>query len=146
VCVDISIDEDPDTFSSEEFLQTHNMSVNGQTLVDASLSFSIKAIHFRPNELLLNMPDCYLFNLKLIFSDQDEDGQLQVILVPDTEYIHCEGKIDPPASDSLSKTMLSIVNYVVIFISLFSFILCVRAVFKAQVLKWVIIFPYILMI
>jgi len=136
MCVNIPIDEDPATFSSEEFLQTRNMSMNGQTLVDASLSFSIKAIHFRANELLLNMPDCYLFNLKLIFSDQDEDGQLQVFLVPDTEYIHCQGKIDPPATDSLSKTMLSIVNYLVIFISLFSFILCVRAVFKAQVLKW----------
>ena len=143
MCVNIPIDEDPATFSSEEFLQTRNMSMNGQTLVDASLSFSIKAIHFRANELLLNMPDCYLFNLKLIFSDQDEDGQLQVFLVPDTEYIHCQGKIDPPATDSLSKTMLSIVNYLVIFISLFSFILCVRAVFKAQVLKWVIIFIFI---
>ena len=144
VCVDISINEDPASFSSEEFLRSNNMSVNGQTLVEASLSFSIKAIHFRPNELLLNSPDCYLFNLKLVFSDQDEDGQLQVFLVPDTEYIHCEGEIDPPVSDSLSKTMLSIVNYIVIFISLFSFILCVRAVFKAQVLKWVIMFTFTL--
>ena len=139
VCVDIPIDEDPTKFTSEEFLRTYNMSMNGQTLVDASLSFSIKAIHFRANELRLNIPNCYLFNLKLIFSDQDKDGQLQVLLVPNAQYMHCQGKIDPPATDSLSKTIFSIVNYFVIFISLFSFILCIRALFKAQVLKWVII-------
>jgi len=137
MCVEIPKQEqEAGSFSSEEFLQRHNMTVNGISLVDASLSFSIKAIHFRANELLLNMPDCYLFNLKLVFSDQEENGQLQVMLVPDTQYIRCHGQVQPPSSDSTSKTMLSIVNYLVIFVSLFSLVLCARAVLKAQILKW----------
>ena len=122
----------------EDFLSKHNVTLNGRSLVDAVLKFSVKAIHFKPSGML-SYPDCYLFDLNLIFNNQEEDGQLQVTLTSDTKHIDCQGNVEPPVSDTGSKTLRSTVNYLVIIICVCSFVLCARAVIKAQLLKWVLI-------
>lgn len=124
------------SFKSEDFLASNNVTVNGLSLVEAELSFSIKAIHFKPNGPT-NSPDCYLFDLRIVFDNQGQDGQLLVSLITRSEHVNCHGKVNPPVSDASSKNLRSSVNILVILTCIFSFILCARAVIKAQILKWV---------
>lgn len=130
-------------FTSENFLNEQNMTISGLSLVEATLMFSIKAIHFKPNGPL-NGPDCYTFDLRLVFNNQGEDGQLLVSLTTDAQHLDCHGKVNPPVSDGPSKTFRSTVNILVILTCVLSFILCARAVIKAQLLKWVRELHYII--
>ncbi|XP_046652734.1 mucolipin-3-like [Daphnia pulicaria] len=134
-CVEIPIDADVSAFKSEDFLREKNITVSGLSLVEATLMFSIKAIHFKPNGPL-NGPDCYSFDLGLVFNNQGEDGQLLVSLSTLAKHLDCHGKVNPPVSDGPSKSFRSTVNILVILICGFSFFLCARAVIKAQLLKW----------
>lgn len=136
VCLDIPIKRDMSNFKIEEFLKQKNLTVSGLSLVQATLIFSIKAIHFKPNGPL-NGPDCYSFDLRLLFDNQGEDGQLLVSLITDAQHLDCHGKVTPPITDGPSKSFRSAVNILVILTCLISFILCTRAVVKAQLLKWV---------
>lgn len=134
--MEIPIDKGTSSFNSENFLRQNNLTVSGLSLVEATLLFSIKAIHFKPNGPL-NGPDCYTFDLKLDFNNQGEDGQLLVSLSTDAQHLNCQGKVNPPVSDGPSKSFRSTVNILVILTCLLSFVLCARAVIKAQLLKWV---------
>lgn len=134
-CIEIPINGGESEFSSEEFFRENNITVSGISLVEATLMFSIKAIHFKPNGPL-NSPDCYFFDLKLLFDNQGEDGQLLVSLVADAQHLDCQGNVTPPVSDGPSKNLRSAVNILVITTCAFSFLLCARAVLKAQLLKW----------
>ena len=125
-------------FSSQVLLAEHNASVIGASLVEATLDFSIKAIHFKPNGPS-NEPDCYLFNLQLVFDNRGEDGQLLVNLKSQPEHVTCYGNVSPPVSDTPAKNLRSAMNILVVLTCLVSFILCARAVIKAQFLKWVTI-------
>lgn len=134
--MDIPIDRDMSSFKSGDFLREKNISVSGLSLVEATLLFSIKAIHFKPNGPL-NGPDCYTFDLRLEFNNQGEDGQLLVSLMTDAQHLDCHGKVNPPVSDGPSKSFRSTVNILVVLTCVLSFFLCARAVIKAQLLKWV---------
>ena len=123
-------------FSSEAFLRDHNVPVSGSSLVEAVLLFSVKAVHFKPNGPV-NSPDCYLFDLELAFDNQGQDGQLLVTLASETQHVACHGNVNPPVSDASSKNLRSSINILVVITCIFSFILCARAVIKAQLLKWV---------
>ena len=68
-CIEIPINGGESEFSSEEFFRSNNITVSGISLVESTLLFSIKAIHFKPNGPL-NSPDCYFFDLKLLFDNQ----------------------------------------------------------------------------
>jgi hypothetical protein len=71
-CIEIPINGGESEFSSEEFFREKNITVSGISLVEATLMFSIKAIHFKPNGPL-NSPDCYFFDLKLLFDNQGDN-------------------------------------------------------------------------
>ena len=126
---------EPD-FKSEEFFRAHGLTVSGLSLVESALLFSIKAIHLKPNGPL-NSPDCYAFDLRLVFDNQGEDGQLLVSLITEAKHLDCTGSVSPPVSDGPSKSVRSAVNILVILTCVFSLFLCARAVLKAQLLKWV---------
>lgn len=134
--MEIPIDIDMSSFKSEDFLREQNITVSGLSLVEATLMFSIKAIHLKPNGPL-NGPDCYTFDLELVFNNQGEDGQLLVSLTTEAQHLDCHGRVNPPVSDGPSKTFRSSVNILVILTCVLSFFLCARAVIKAQLLKWV---------
>ncbi len=139
--MEIPIDGDMSSFKSEDFLREQNITVSGLSLVEATLMFSIKAIHFKPNGPL-NGPDCYTFDLQLLFNNQGEDGQLLVTLTTDAQHLDCHGRVTPPVSDGPSKSFRSTVNILVILTCVLSFALCARAVIKAQLLKWVLVYFY----
>ena len=134
--MEIQLDTDVANFKSEDFLREKNITVSGLSLVEATLMFSIKAIHFKPNGPL-NGPDCYSVDLGLVFNNQGEDGQLLVSLTTLAKHLDCHGKVNPPVSDGPSKSFRSTINILVILTCGVSFFLCARAVIKAQLLKWV---------
>lgn len=123
-------------FKIQDFFRLRNITVDGITLVEANLEFAIKSIHIKPNGPL-SSPDCYTFDVKLTFSNEGQSGQLLVKLESIPHHITCQGQISPPVMDQVSRTMRSAVNVLVIITCLISFVLCARAILKAQLLKWV---------
>lgn len=130
-CVNIS--EAPNHFlHSEKYFSEHNLEVNFAALIKAELLFTLKTVNFRATGRT-TAPNCFLFNVRIIFDNEDHDGQMTVSLETDPIQLICKGNVI--ISDEIQTVLGSLLNVLVIIICVCSFILCVRAVWRAQQLK-----------
>lgn len=130
-CVNIS--EAPNvSLKSEQYLSNHNIDVKFDALVRAELLFSIKTINLKAASRL-STPNCFIFNIKIIFDNEDHDGQILLSLEADSVQLKCRG--DVVITDEIQSFIRSVLNFLVIIVCIISLILCVRAVWRAQQLK-----------
>ncbi|KAK6632236.1 hypothetical protein RUM44_007267 [Polyplax serrata] len=116
-------------FSSEKYFREKNVTIRFACLTNAKLSFGVKTINFK------SVPShCLKFNVSLVFDNAALDGQMRIAL--DVEVDEVEGKSDHKAARSLTEViLLRVLNLLVITACLLSGVLCLRAVYRAQILK-----------
>ncbi len=78
-------------------------------------------------------PECFNFDVSIDFNNDDYDGQMPVELKVDPHRMQCP---QPRIVSSDSAALMSAHNYTVIILSVLSLILCVRALVRAQFLKY----------
>ncbi|XP_014290781.1 mucolipin-3 [Halyomorpha halys] len=125
---------------SEKAIDSIKKCLNGNeitfsALVRAKLSFSLKSVNFNAKGLL-SQPDCYKFNIDISFNNEDMDGQMSMALDAEPIRLMCKGDIKYITDSTLDYVLRSILNFFVILICLISFILCMRAIIRAQQLKF----------
>ncbi|XP_065162085.1 mucolipin-3-like [Atheta coriaria] len=130
-CYDILFNETSEV-STEEYLQ--NEDINFAALVRASLSFSLKTISFK-SAGRITPPNCYLFNIFINFINEDHDGQMLLTLDTVPKRLQCNGDVKYIMDNQLDSVLRSLLNYFVIFTCVISFILCSRAIWRAQQLS-----------
>lgn len=60
---------------TKQYLQTKDVTVNFSALVQATLGFSLKTVNFKSASPIA-APDCYQFNIEILFDNRDHDGQM----------------------------------------------------------------------
>lgn len=60
---------------TKQYLETKDVTVNFSALVKATLGFSLKTVNFKSASPIA-APDCYQFNIEILFDNQDHDGQM----------------------------------------------------------------------
>ncbi|XP_059485674.1 mucolipin-3-like isoform X2 [Neocloeon triangulifer] len=134
-CVNLTVAVNASDFSSAEFLSKRNHTVNFSALVSASLRFAVKTVNFK-SAGPISPPDCYRFDIHIDFDNEDHDGQMMLTLDAEALRLYCNG-VAEYTSDSLTGSILrSLMNCVVILICSLSLVLCSRAIYRAQQLKW----------
>lgn len=128
-CLNIS---DTPLLKSEQYLAQYNLDINFAALVRAEFRFSLKTVNFKAAGRITS-PNCFLFNIKIIFDNEDHDGQMTISLEADPIQLKCKG--DVVINDDLETLITSLLNFLVIIICVVSFVLCARAVWRAQQLK-----------
>lgn len=129
----INISQPPnESLSSEHYLANHNIDINFDALVRAELIFSLKTVNLKAASRI-STPNCFIFNIKIIFDNEDHDGQVTLSLEADSIQLKCRG--DVVIQDEIQTFIRSTLNVLVIIICILSFILCGRAVWRAQQLK-----------
>ncbi|XP_066997229.2 mucolipin-3 [Anabrus simplex] len=123
------------SFSSKSLLEYHQLNIEFSALVKATLSFSIKTVNFKAAGPI-TPPDCYKFNIEIIFDNRDHDGQMLLSLDADAIRLYCKGDIEYTTDNRLDTLLRSILNSLVILICSISLVLCSRAIYRAQQLKW----------
>lgn len=122
-------------FSSESYLSQHGVSIQFSALIEATLSFGLKTVNFK-SAGPISPPDCYRFNVSIYFDNRDQDGQMKLSLNADTFRLTCKGDTEYKTDSHLFNVLHSILNSLVIVICSLSLILCSRAIYRAQLLKF----------
>ncbi|XP_063219487.1 mucolipin-3-like isoform X2 [Bacillus rossius redtenbacheri] len=134
-CINITISKTRiEKFSSKRFLRAHGITINFSALVFATLLFSVKTVSFKAAGPI-TPPDCYKFDIEILFNNQDQDGQMILSLDAQAVRLDCQGNIEYLVDNRLDYILRSILNSLVILICSISMILCGRAIFRAQQLK-----------
>lgn len=127
----------PDSQSSADYIGAI-FDANGikfSSLVRVRLAFSIKTVNFKAAGPL-SQPDCYKFKIKIHFNNEDMDGQMVLSLDADPVRLNCKGDVRYISDNQLDQVLRSVLNVFVILICALSFALCLRAIIRAQQLKY----------
>lgn len=103
-------------------------------LVKATLEFSIKTVSFK-SAGPITPPNCYRFDIVILFLNEDHDGQMLVSLDAEPVRLQCKGETQYFTKNEIDAFLRSLLNYMVIIICAISFVLCSRAIWRAQQLK-----------
>lgn len=121
-----------ENFQSKLYFESLNISFSA--LVKATLSFPIKTINFKAAGRI-TPPNCYQFNVIIIFDNEDHDGQMLLSLDAEPTRLMCRGDVEYITDSELDAFLRSLLNYLVIIVCVISLVLCSRAVWRAQQLK-----------
>ncbi|KAM0733435.1 Mucolipin-3 [Formica fusca] len=134
-CVNISL-EVFDTFkSSHNFLRDRNINVKFSALVRAHLKFALKTVNLKAAGPM-TPPDCYRFNIKIDFDNRDFDGQMLLSLDAEARKLQCKGDTRYITDNRIESALRTLLNLLVILICAISLLLCSRAIYRAQMLKF----------
>jgi len=120
---------DPNTWGSEDWLS--DFPLNWLAMEKLFLNFSLTTVSLSPLGPVPT-PDCFKFNINIAIDNMDHDGQFPVDLRMEPVRLDCPGQ--KVVSSSYSQFIVFL-NLGVILISLFSLLLCLRALLRAQLLK-----------
>ncbi|XP_049874577.1 mucolipin-3-like [Pectinophora gossypiella] len=125
---------DGEGFQSQRFLSNAGLNISFASLVRAKLMFSIKTINFRAAGPI-TPPDCFRFDVEIIFDNEDHDGQMSLSLEAEPYKLLCKGDKTYITDNQIDQVLRSILNILVILICTASLALCSRAIYRAQLLK-----------
>nr|MBE5724915.1 transient receptor potential cation channel, mucolipin ortholog [Cucujiformia] len=131
-CSNISHDTKQGKFNSKLYFD--NQDIKFSALVRATLDFSLKTVNFK-SAGRISPPNCYQFDITILFDNEDHDGQMVVSLDAEPIRLNCKGDIEYVTGNEINSILRSLLNYLVITICLLSFILCGRAIWRAQQLR-----------
>nr|NVI71383.1 transient receptor potential cation channel, mucolipin ortholog [Cucujiformia] len=131
-CINISHDVNQGPFESQSYLES--LGIKFSALVKATLDFSLKTVNFK-SAGRISPPNCYQFDITILFDNEDHDGQMVVSLDAEPIRLNCKGDVQYKKGNEIDSLLRSVLNYLVILICLVSFGLCGRAIWRAQQLK-----------
>uniref|UniRef100_A0A1Q3FDF2 Putative mucolipin-3 n=1 Tax=Culex tarsalis TaxID=7177 RepID=A0A1Q3FDF2_CULTA len=134
LCLDL--DGNVTTIGSRKFLHQKDIHINFSALVKAELKFAIKTVNFKAAGPI-TAPDCYQFDIQILFNNQDHDGQMTLRLEAEPTRLVCHGDVEFIKKSKFDDALRSILNILVILICVVSFALCARAIYRAQLLRLV---------
>nr|MBE5724881.1 transient receptor potential cation channel, mucolipin ortholog [Cucujiformia] len=131
-CTNISHDIGEGRFNSESYFESQDIKFSA--LVRATLDFSLKTVNFKAAGRI-SPPNCYQFDITILFDNEDHDGQMTVNLNAEPRRLNCKGDIEYVTGNEINSILRSLLNYLVILICVISCALCARAIWRAQQLK-----------
>nr|MBE5724920.1 transient receptor potential cation channel, mucolipin ortholog [Cucujiformia] len=111
-----------------------NQVIEFSAFVKATLKFSLKTVNFK-SAGRISPPNCYQFDITILFDNEDHDGQVVLSLDAEPIRLNCKGDVEYVIGNEIDSLLRSILNYLVILICVISFLLCVRAIWRAQQIK-----------
>ncbi|GBO39724.1 Mucolipin-3, partial [Araneus ventricosus] len=120
-------------FSIQRYLDDQNDTVSFDKMITAMITFSLKTIFLK--SLGSNKyPDCYRFDIDVLYNNKEHDGQVLVSLDTKAEKLKCyhNGTMNP--EDKWGYILRQVLNCFIIFICILSLLLCCRCLAKGRYL------------
>lgn len=136
-CMELNISDNTkiNGYDSKAELKKLGQEIEFSSFLKAELKISLKTINFKAAGPI-SSPDCYLFNIAISLDNSDMDGQVLVALDAEPIRLVCKGDVHYFDKNKIDFILRSILNFLVILVSATSFILCTRAIWRAQLLKY----------
>lgn len=130
----MNLDGNVSAIGSRKYLAERGIQVSFSALVKATLEMSLKTVNFKAAGPLAP-PDCYQFDIEILFDNSDHDGQMLLSLDAEPVRLHCKGNIEYTPDSQIEAVLRTILNVLVILVCAVSFALCARALYRAQLLR-----------
>lgn len=134
-CINITHQNYTEVSASKLLLSLENISINFSALVRAHLLFAVKTVNFKAAGPM-TPPDCYQFNIIIDLDNRDFDGQMLLSLDAEPKRLECKGDTRYIADSYIESALRTLLNLLVILICSVSLVLCSRAIYRAQLLKF----------
>lgn len=134
-CINITHQVHNEFNMSKLLLAKQNINVNFSALVRAYLKFALKTVNLKAAGPM-TPPDCYQFNIKIDFDNRDFDGQMLLSLDAEPKRLQCKGDTRYTMDNRIESALRTLLNLLVILICTVSLVLCSRAIYRAQLLKF----------
>nr|NVI71398.1 transient receptor potential cation channel, mucolipin ortholog [Cucujiformia] len=131
-CKNLSVAVGSEHLNSKNQLSKENITFS--SLVTAKLDFSVKTVNFK-SAGQMSSPNCYRFDITILFDNEDHDGQIIVTLDAEPIRLNCKGDIEYVTGNEIKSILRSFLNLAIIFICVLSLTLCARAIWRAQQLR-----------
>lgn len=89
---------------SEAYLASKDIIVSFSALVKATLEMSVKTVNFKAAGPIAP-PDCYQFNIIILFDNRDHDGQMLLSLDAEPIRLNCKGNIEYTTEANIDDTL-----------------------------------------
>jgi len=119
---------------TKKWFETHDIALEFSAFVKATLDFSVKTVNFKAAGPI-TPPDCYQFDIQILFDNSDHDGQVLLTLDATPIRLSCRGDVEYIVQSKIDAILRSVLNIFVIIICIISFALCARAIYRAQLLR-----------
>ncbi|GMS86730.1 hypothetical protein PENTCL1PPCAC_8905, partial [Pristionchus entomophagus] len=101
----------------------------------ATIKMRLRTIHFSP-VTSDQRPECYLIKLNVVFDNSHHTGQVHIFINNVISYVNeCNGRILKGGSIAWDTIVMGVLDICVLVLSVASFVLCLRALIKAHLLK-----------
>ncbi|XP_067130928.1 mucolipin-3-like [Centruroides vittatus] len=120
------------TFSIEKYIKEKNFSINFDSLLNVKLNFSLNAIYLKPASIS-DVPDCYKLHIFVNYDNSKHDGQMVVSL--DMSAVKGDCRLNVKNDYKYIYAFRQLLNAIVIIVCVLSLILCVRSLYRAQILR-----------
>jgi mucolipin 3 len=117
-----------------EIFSTRAIEIDFLAFIRATLNFSLKTVNLRAKAPLM-APDCYLFQIQILLDNAGYDGQIVLSLDSRPTRLICHGNTQFAKNDLVDEALQTVFTCLVIIVCLISFVLCTRALFRANTLK-----------
>ncbi|KAJ8670635.1 hypothetical protein QAD02_001894 [Eretmocerus hayati] len=131
----LNITKEDGSLNSKMLLGYSKIDVNFSALVRAELKFALKTVNLKAAGPI-TQPDCYKFYIKILFDNSDLDGQMLLSLDAEPMRLICNGDKQYIDDHRIESVLLTSINLFVIIICSISLVLCSRAIYRAQLLKF----------
>uniref|UniRef100_A0A0N4ZAV0 PKD_channel domain-containing protein n=1 Tax=Parastrongyloides trichosuri TaxID=131310 RepID=A0A0N4ZAV0_PARTI len=127
-----------DPLYMKELLEKRNLTLTAEESLSISkvlLMFNLRTIHYSPANKD-QTPECYLIKVKITFDNSRHTGQVFIDLNSVISYEQiCNGRVLKAPTFSWDSIIVFVIDVVVLVFCIFSFVLCLRALIKAHLLK-----------
>lgn len=128
-CTAINLTRGQSNFSSEDYFRQHNIDIKFPYIIDAKLFFAMKTFNYKTVPM-----DCLTLNVTVYFDNRAQEGRFLYSLDLAMDRLRCNKNFN--FESSLSQFILiSILNSFVIISCVLSGVLCLRAIYRAQILE-----------
>ncbi|XP_076244510.1 mucolipin-3 [Calliopsis andreniformis] len=134
-CINITLQLYNQYTTSKRLLSERNINVNFSALVKAQLMFALKTVNLKAAGPM-TPPDCYQFNIVITFDNHNFDGQMLLSLDAEPKRLQCKGDTRYILDNRIESALRTLLNLLVILICTLSLVLCSRAIYRAQLLKF----------
>ncbi|XP_071117775.1 mucolipin-3-like [Haliotis cracherodii] len=116
----------------EELLKARNASLQFDRLISIELHMTIRSYHLDLFTAHAG-PACFSSDVQIMYDNNERDGQVLVTLNADVTELQCHGQI--LSEESSYRRGLIIYDALIIILCILSLFLCLRSIYRAQVLK-----------
>ncbi|XP_043217654.1 mucolipin-3-like [Amphibalanus amphitrite] len=121
-------------FSTRAFLGKHDFNVSFVALTRTTLSFALNAVRLK-EMIPANEPDCYRLQAALVLENGGQDGRMLVRMNVESHLKPCNGNLETSGGGAPLKVFFTIISSLVIVVCISSFAMCMRSMYRAQLLR-----------